>query len=1113
MNVCPNKSHPDWIALVELIGENKAYKEYLLNGFDIPNPADYKLPDDLMNKSQVQFEYLGTRLNEKIIHRADRGYMANEVGALIYNPIQKVSQYNPIQAESIYKKMMSRAIQKLKTIPTLAYDASNSVGNLSGHAYFMDTLGAFGMNPIELQIVEDYINHRNLKIGDSDDFAIGIGLVMQTDKPLESFYNTASSYGRSQKSTVEKFYMVGKAALGQFQWEQLLKNFDAGIDSYVLHEDLINPSTGLQFTVMELLMKSFDKYIRSEKRINEIIKRTLDERGDVRKDLPFEQLQKDYNTIVQTMGDADGLIWKENQYFINLLAKQLGRFYEEKMREVHAPGDSDYNPLQKDIQGTVKDITSITDFSEGRLVAQYIGREVSVAQLRADAEQLSLLTELENLMKDVLKWHYEDKPKSWVDKFKVWTFSKQQRDVFDWMLERDAQGEYTGKTIARYAETEERWRKIAFERKKDADGSDTRFFVYPNRMIASFVENRSGLLSEAEKTRFHDIIDKYDGYNNFGELYENFTEEEINQSGQDTTYLRNLYIKVSVRSSDSAEFVILKREAQMYKGTPRGHKASAKIKMYDFIYERNNTLLSETGNDFYMIERANLPQTYADFQEEWSRYGFTKAWSDFWDKTHPEEDNDAYSIEAGVIISLNHEQNFETRKTTPYRTLRKKDNFSINVPQIFSHHFSTLIFKKHYDKVLPVMDAARVYYEMGAQQGSNFKNIVQFINDYANQKIFFQKTDFAKSRRAKVIRLASTMVVTQFLGLAPITSMINLVVGLSESYKHLIGDFGLSAGTERAKKGFTRMVGGDRGEIGFSGLVNGKVLFNRKAMAIMDYYGIETFSTSEIFQMGDTFGHVQDLMLSLQKSSEILVRGAALFAEMSDEQWDAFEIQADGKLNVSNHAPSELDVAEWKNKIGNIQGKYDQETKRLYHSNAVYQSFFLFKGWLIDYFRNRFVPAYRDQFGVEREGYYTSGFRLLKNARQTLAIYKDPTKEFTAVEQQNLKKIAYDVVFLISAALMQGAFDLDDEKENWYLAQLAKINSQVYLFMSPTGMVELVKNPFAGLYHIEMGSKILESLMHLQFEKAANQGYKLIPGRQIHEPIIDALTEDDEESN
>lgn len=58
---CPNKNHPDWIALVDKIGESNAYIEYTKNGLEIPDPSNYT---ELEDKSSSTLEELFPNFQE-----------------------------------------------------------------------------------------------------------------------------------------------------------------------------------------------------------------------------------------------------------------------------------------------------------------------------------------------------------------------------------------------------------------------------------------------------------------------------------------------------------------------------------------------------------------------------------------------------------------------------------------------------------------------------------------------------------------------------------------------------------------------------------------------------------------------------------------------------------------------------------------------------------------------------------------------------------------------------------------------------------------------------------------------------------------------------------------
>jgi hypothetical protein len=453
---------------------------------------------------------------------------------------------------------------------------------------------------------------------------------------------------------------------------------------------------------------------------------------------------------------------------------------------------------------------------------------------------------------------------------------------------------------------------------------------------------------------------------------------------------------------------------------------------------------------------------------------------------------------------------FTTTKKVPYRTLRKKERPSVNAPVIFAHHFNTLIYKKHFDPVVPVADAVLENYKMKRAMGEGkYNNLEEYIKEWANQKIFFQKGDAAKSKLGRAASILTSLTVTQFLGLAPLTSFINLSTGQFETWKNLIGDYGFSGGTGRLVTGVKRLHGVDF--MNFSRMAkDNKFIYNPKALAIMKYYGIETFVNSEIEKYGDVVGQVQDVMLAMQQNSEIMIRGAAFFAEMTEEQWNAFTLSPDGTLNTGPGIPDALTVAEWRNRIGSIQGKYDDDLKRLYQGDLLLASLFLFKGWLIDYVRNRVQGQHYDQFGYEREGYYRTAYRMAVGSTETngerqrnYIRFIESVKgkqQLTKLEAQNLRKVAADIGAKISILLLQGLFmggGGDDREQTILQTYLAKVNQSLFLLTNPVDLVKMAKNPFASIHDLEVGAKLLDAVLNLNGEQALKAGYQLAPGKQI----------------
>src|SRR5690606_25088142 len=194
-------------------------------------------------------------------------------------------------------------------------------------------------------------------------------------------------------------------------------------------------------------------------------------------------------------------------------------------------------------------------------------------------------------------------------------------------------------------------------------------------------------------------------------------EEQRQQSAKDTSILREMWIRMRVRNEDGETFKILKQEARDFAGTARGDYAKACIELYDFLYNKSNELLMDVGYYSVPADRGIMPQTAADIQELWSRYGFSEAWNRF--VNDDQDDIDIMSsidTTSGVAIPTQ-KKDFSTSFVVPFRTLREKENFSVSAPKIFAHHFKSLIFKKHHDDVLPMMDAGRHYYHMKMERG------------------------------------------------------------------------------------------------------------------------------------------------------------------------------------------------------------------------------------------------------------------------------------------------------------------------------------------------------------------------------------------------------------
>lgn len=89
---CPNKSHPDWVALVEEVGEDKAWEAYIDNDFNIPS-SWRKTNEAGLNEAINNFlSSIGVTVKQvsEIINRDGEVIGANAMADMLYKTIQVV---------------------------------------------------------------------------------------------------------------------------------------------------------------------------------------------------------------------------------------------------------------------------------------------------------------------------------------------------------------------------------------------------------------------------------------------------------------------------------------------------------------------------------------------------------------------------------------------------------------------------------------------------------------------------------------------------------------------------------------------------------------------------------------------------------------------------------------------------------------------------------------------------------------------------------------------------------------------------------------------------------------------------------------------------------------
>ena len=112
--ICPNPNHPDFIALAEKLGEEEAYRQFMLNGNDIPNPDLYenvKSPNVYFSLKVVNALQKISAIRETIrLNTKDKPYIETN----LRKTLQGKGVYSE-QIDFIFAYMKANNIQEIST--------------------------------------------------------------------------------------------------------------------------------------------------------------------------------------------------------------------------------------------------------------------------------------------------------------------------------------------------------------------------------------------------------------------------------------------------------------------------------------------------------------------------------------------------------------------------------------------------------------------------------------------------------------------------------------------------------------------------------------------------------------------------------------------------------------------------------------------------------------------------------------------------------------------------------------------------------------------------------------------------------------------------------------
>lgn len=285
---------------------------------------------------------------------------------------------------------------------------------------------------------------------------------------------------------------------------------------------------------------------------------------------------------------------------------------------------------------------------------------------------------------------------------------------------------------------------------------------------------------------------------------------------------------------------------------------------------------------------------------------------------------------------------------------------SYDVYRSFMSYMTDAIHVKHMQPLLPELMAMQEYYK---SRGEN-KNTENFIKHWIDGDIFGK--EFVGQFGRGVDSGIKFLQAWTYYNVMP--------------FNLTLGKFNLTTGkfNQIRAEGIKKFAIGEKRY--FSNFRNNQAMLQHYTIVDPLTKGPEKYNAHNIWEA------TSNIFVSGGENS---IRGAAFFSNLTQAEHKAMQENFDSNGNIIDKskdiAPGR--IAQLKKQTEDIQGKYAFADKRMYKHYVGLRSAMMFKGWMIDFVKERFGKEYTDIYGVTHKGSYRSipyTFRDLKTMMQNI---------------------------------------------------------------------------------------------------------------------------------
>ena len=334
----------------------------------------------------------------------------------------------------------------------------------------------------------------------------------------------------------------------------------------------------------------------------------------------------------------------------------------------------------------------------------------------------------------------------------------------------------------------------------------------------------------------------------------------------------------------------------------------------------------------------------------------------------------------------------------------------------------------------------------------------------------------------------------------------NVAIGKYNTYRQ--------KGGKKAIKGEMRYFG-----VGVDGVFSLPTI--RKSRALIKEFGILTYRAEEIAE-GVGGSSISSLVFWPMITAENWIQQAAFLGSMTDEQWNAYDIDSEGNLIVvdENNAVTEEEKLRLEREVTDVQGRgYSEVDQRYVQSFVLGNMAMQFKRWFPTFIADRFKSEYVNDLGSMNIGTIRAAAEFYQ---EQFSQGNYPFSEGWKESYDKLPKFRQEAIIkfwrgtygaatiALLLGLLKGFTDDDDEKDNEAITFVEKLLGDVLLlgnvprltFMAQIPAVKTFENLSLATYNLAIGS---EYKRKGKYGKKGDKRYKSYLAQLMPKPVREPL--------